>query len=82
MLVPYEYVTHIQRAEGLVLMIAPDEHLTTNPDEVLDLIDGLILAGGADVDPSGYGAETHPATLTRARARPHRDRAGAPGDRA
>ena len=30
-LLPYEYVTHIQRAEGLALMIAPDEHLTPTP---------------------------------------------------
>ena len=70
-LLPYEYVTEIQRADGLVLMIAPDEHLTTDPDEVLDRIDGLILAGGADVDPSGYGAETHPTTRNTV---PERDR--------
>jgi putative glutamine amidotransferase len=29
---------------------------------VLDKIDGLILAGGADIDPSAYGAEPHAKT--------------------
>jgi putative glutamine amidotransferase len=43
-------------------MIPPDPALEEVPDEVLDLIDGLILAGGADIDPSNYGAEPHPET--------------------
>ncbi len=70
-LLPYDYITQIQRAGGVALMIPPDEHLTDYPDEVLDLIDGLILAGGADVDPSAYGAEPHPTTLHTV---PERDR--------
>jgi len=61
-LLPYEYITEIQSAGALALIIPPDEHLANNPDEALDRIDGLILAGGADVDPSAYGAEPHPTT--------------------
>jgi putative glutamine amidotransferase len=61
-LVPYEYLAEIQRAGGLALMIPPDPKLTQNPDELLDQLDGLILAGGADVDPATYGAEAHPET--------------------
>jgi putative glutamine amidotransferase len=56
------YVRAIQDAGGLVLMIPPDARLQEDPDEVLDLLDGLILAGGADIDPSAYGAERHPET--------------------
>ncbi len=61
-LLPLEYITAIQRAGGLAVMIAPDPLLVRDPDEMLDRVDGLILAGGADVDPSSYGAERHPAT--------------------
>jgi putative glutamine amidotransferase len=56
------YIRAIQDAGGLVVMIPPDAHLEDRPDEVLDLLDGLILAGGADIDPSSYGAEPHPET--------------------
>jgi putative glutamine amidotransferase len=53
------YVRAIQAAGGLVVMIPPDAALHEDPDEALDLIDGLILAGGADIDPASYGAERH-----------------------
>jgi putative glutamine amidotransferase len=56
------YFAAIQRAGGLALMIPPDPRLESDPDAVLDLIDGLVLVGGADVDPSAYGAEPHPQT--------------------
>jgi putative glutamine amidotransferase len=61
-LLPYAYMIAIQRAGGLALMIPPDPELERDPDQVLDLIDGLILAGGSDIDPSNYGAERHPQT--------------------
>jgi putative glutamine amidotransferase len=61
-LLPFSYITAIQRAGGLAIMIAPDAQLVDDPDQMLDRIDGLILAGGADIDPSSYGAEPHPKT--------------------
>src|SRR5918911_9626 len=56
------YVRAVQDAGGLVLMIPPDEAVQDDPDQVLDLLDGLILAGGADIDPGAYGAERHAET--------------------
>ena len=41
-------------------MLAPDPALTADPDEALDLLDGLMLVGGADIDPASYGAERSP----------------------
>src|SRR5919204_6363350 len=61
-LLPRSYIAAIQRAGGLALMLPPDEAAEEDPDEVLDLVDGLILAGGADIDPSSYGEPAHPET--------------------
>jgi len=56
------YIDAIQAAGGLALMIPPDPEAARNPDEVLDVLDGLILAGGADIDPAMYGEDAHPMT--------------------
>jgi putative glutamine amidotransferase len=65
------YVEAAQSAGGLVIMLPPDELLLSDPAEALDLIDGLMLAGGADIDPATYGCERHPQT---AETVPERDR--------
>ena len=61
-LLPFNYITSVQRAGGLALMIAPDPRLVDHPDEALDLIDGLLLAGGEDIDPSFYNGHCHSET--------------------
>jgi putative glutamine amidotransferase len=61
-LLPLSYVEAVQRAGGLAVMLPPDERLVANPAPALDLIDGLMLAGGADIDPSSYEHEAHPET--------------------
>jgi putative glutamine amidotransferase len=61
-LLPVIYISAIQREGGLALMIPPDPRLVADPDQLLDVLDGLILAGGADVDPSSYGEQRHPQT--------------------
>src|SRR3954469_17044519 len=63
MLTPRGYVDAVHRAGGMAILLPPDAELERTPDEVLDLLDGLILAGGADIDPSQYGAERHEATV-------------------
>lgn len=62
-LLPTNYLDEIRRAGGMALMLAPDPALTEDPDEALDLVDGLMLAGGADIDPVSYGAERHAETV-------------------
>jgi putative glutamine amidotransferase len=62
MLLPRSYVDAVQRAGGLALMLPPDAEAVDEPDEVLDRVDGLLLAGGADIDPEAYGARPHAET--------------------
>ncbi len=71
-LTPLDYVRAVQVAGGLALIVPPDPEFGTVPGQILDELDGLILAGGADVDPSFYGASPHPATTGTA---PGRDEA-------
>lgn len=70
LLTPRSYVDAVQHAGGLALLLAPDPALIERPDEALDLLDGLILAGGTDVDPVFYGARPHRKTQATA---PERD---------
>jgi putative glutamine amidotransferase len=68
---PRTYSLAVQRAGGVALILPPDDSVAEAPDELLDLLDGLILAGGSDIDPTSYGAKPHPETKN---TWPERDR--------
>lgn len=61
-LVPLDYPEAVARSGGIPVLLVPDDRATAEPDLVLDRIDGLIVAGGSDIDPSTYGAPRDPQT--------------------
>ena len=66
-LVPQAYVTAVHAAGGRALVVPP---LPERAEAVVAALDGLILAGGSDLDPTLYGAEPDPRTIG---VRPARD---------
>ncbi|CAL9287886.1 gamma-glutamyl-gamma-aminobutyrate hydrolase family protein [Streptomyces griseoincarnatus] len=66
-LLPAGYPRLVQRAGGLAAMLPPDapEHAAA----AVARLDGLVIAGGPDVEPVHYGAEPDPRTGPPARAR-------------
>lgn len=68
---PRSYALAVQAAGGMALLLPPDDAAAERPREMIDLLDGLMLAGGSDIDPATYGAAPHPETKG---SRPERDR--------
>ena len=65
-LIAMSYVRQVQAAGGLAVLLPPDEG---DPDEALDLLDGLLLTGGADIgdapERDGYELELAARALER-----------------
>src|SRR3981081_1758654 len=70
-LLPRNYIDAAHRAGGPAIPLPPEPPLAAQPEAPLDLIDGLLLAGGADIDPGVYEAERHDETVDTV---PERDR--------
>jgi putative glutamine amidotransferase len=61
-----DYLESVRKAGGEPVVLSNHD----NPAGVLDTVDGVLLTGGLDVDPSLYGETPHPTTETA----PERDR--------
>ncbi len=68
-LLPAAYPRHVQGAGGLAVMLPPDDPATAAA--TVARLDGLLLAGGEDLDPALYGQTPHPRAGTPV---PERDR--------
>ncbi|MEV6050013.1 gamma-glutamyl-gamma-aminobutyrate hydrolase family protein [Streptomyces sp. NPDC052107] len=66
-LLPAGYPRLVQRAGGLAAMLPPDA--PERAAETVARLDGLVIAGGPDVDPARYGAAREPRTGPPAKAR-------------
>ncbi|MDZ5078302.1 gamma-glutamyl-gamma-aminobutyrate hydrolase family protein [Nesterenkonia sp. HG001] len=64
-IVPGNYVRRVVEAGGVPMLLPP---VGTDP-AVLEVLDGLVVIGGTDVDPARYGHPTHSTTV----AQPDRD---------
>jgi len=68
---PHGYLEHLERAGAVAVVLPPrpdaDDHLAA---AVLERLDGLVIAGGADVEAARYDEPPHPTSQT---PRPDRD---------
>jgi putative glutamine amidotransferase len=67
-LLPTSYIGQVTEAGGVPVLLPPVPGVA----RALGRLDGLILTGGGDLDPAGYGAEADPRT---SRVHPERDQA-------
>ncbi len=69
---PFRYIERVESAGGRAVVLPPT---AAADDAVLDRIDAVVFAGGADLDPQLYGEQAHPETTG---LRPERDAAELP----
>ena len=68
---PRSYAASVQACGASALLLPPDEAAEADPERLLDRVNGLLLAGGSDIDPGTYGAARAEETGT---SWPERDR--------
>ena len=60
-LLPTSYAESVERAGGVAVLLPPTAPYDDAARAVVARLDGLVIAGGADVAASEYGEPTHPA---------------------
>lgn len=68
-LLPVQYASAVEAVGGVPLLLPPVAAAGA-AEALVARLDGLLVSGGADVDPGRYGADAHPRT---AQWRPDRD---------
>ena len=58
-ILPSAYVSAVERAGGIPMIIPPAGDMT----DLMESIDGLIISGGPDISPEQYGQEPGPMTV-------------------
>lgn len=61
-LLPASYARAVEAAGGIPVLLPPVEPYGDAAVGVLERLDGLIISGGADVDPARYAADPHVTT--------------------
>jgi putative glutamine amidotransferase len=61
-LLPTQYAAAVERAGGVPVLLPPSDPRAA--DAVVARLDGLVISGGADVDPGRYDAAPGPRTVT------------------
>ena len=57
------YSETVADAGGIPVLLPAEERSAADPAELLDVLDAVVLSGGADLDPASYGAEPDPHTV-------------------
>lgn len=65
---PCGYVDAVRNAGAVPLVLPPGE---ADPSKLLDVVDGLVLAGGGDIAPQAYGATPHTTIYSVSEERDH-----------
>ncbi len=61
-LLPSQYAVSVESAGGAPVLLPPQD--VAGAQHVVARLDGLVISGGADVDPAAYGEQPHPQTLS------------------
>jgi len=68
-LLPWRYVSAIRAGGGRPVLLPPGGD-AAEAEETVSVLDGVVIAGGGDINPAIYGAKKHPKTSANA---PDRD---------